>query len=52
MNTFKKDNEIEYLLKLIKHDSSIPSKLDIEELEQIAEYLANYKQTLLDTQGA
>ena len=52
MNKFEKDNEIEYVLNLIEQDSSLLSKLDLEELEEIAEYLTKYKQHLLDTQGA
>ena len=52
MNNFEKDNDIEYVLNLIKQDSSILSKLDLEELEEIAEYLTKYKQHLQETQGA
>ena len=52
MEEFKKDNEIEYVLRLIEQDSSILSKLELDELEEIAEYLTKYKQYLLDTQGA
>ena len=52
MNNFEKDNDIEYVLNLIKQDSSILSKLDLEELEEIAEYLTKYKQHLQETHGA
>ena len=51
MNNFKKDNEIEYVLDLISKDSSLLSKLNIDELEEIAEYLTKYKQHLIETQG-
>ena len=49
MEEFKKDNEIEYVLSLIEQDSSILSKLELDELEEIAEYLTKYKQYLLGT---
>ena len=51
MSEFKKDNEIEYVLNLIEQDSSILSKLNLDELEEIAEYLSKYKQHLLNSQG-
>lgn len=34
MNKFEKDNEIECVLNLIEQDSSLLSKLDLEELEE------------------
>ena len=52
MDEFKKDNEIEYVLNLIEQDSSLLSKLELDELEEIAEYLTKYKQHLKGTQGA
>ena len=52
MNEFKKDNEIEYVLSLIEQDPSLLSKLNIDELEEIAEYLTDYKKYLIDNQGA
>ena len=52
MNNFKKDNEIEYVLDLTSKDPSLLSKLNIDELEEIAEYLTKYKQHLIETQGA
>ena len=51
MSDFKKDNEIEYVLSLIEQDSSLLSKLDLDELEEIAEYLTNYKKHLIEIQG-
>lgn len=52
MDEFKKDNEIEYVLSLIEQDSSLLSKLELEELEELAEYLTKYKQHLNGSKGA
>ena len=52
MDEFKKDNEIEYVLSLIEQDSSLLSKLELDELEELAEYLTKYKQHLNDSKGA
>lgn len=49
-NKFEKDEEIEYVLRLAEQDPSILSNLNFDELEEIAEYLTNYKQYLIDSQ--
>ena len=52
MKNFTINKDMEYVLSLIEKDSSLLSHLNIDELEEIADYLSQYKKHLIDTQGA
>ena len=50
-NTFKKEEDIEMVLKMIENDNTILNKLNVEQLELVDDYLKRYEDHLKTTKG-
>lgn len=51
-NTFKKEDDIETVLKMIDNDKTILNELNVEQLELVDDYLKKYENHLNTTKGA